>query len=663
MSFNVNFKQPPQPKVKMNDGKNKASQIGIGGNALSQNEPNTNDLQFGNTARDILLEKQIQDIKQDVTKEIDLIHSDVNEATYKANEAIEKANRIDREVTQLEQDFNALETRVENDIEGEKNARIEAINEVRNDFTEADTQLKSDVETEIAEEYVKKETKVGGKDLTESTETLDDYKMLEDIGFKSLPNWQTFEEVIDFDDNPLVVAPIYGDPSILNEIIGNSSSGGGRSLSKSKSLKDELRESLDKVLNSTNKKTTKSRAVTDDFNTRTFKVKMVDVLDAETIESHQENDTIANDANEVWVGYYRVTYEGTSYLCLNYYLSGDYSDNWCDLYYHPSFNKWIGWWAGGNEDYDNDPIEYTGEQLTLTFSEDPQPPEEIVDEETLLKILQIDNRLLLCLGVKPTEDNEDTEINEEDIKLFLLIYIENLKRDEESINGDIYFNIFGNSDNIFEILKEILPIGIDLPISMPTNVWLHLGIDNIEGTVEDITQLLDKIKIGVEKPKAFNVDESLINIDYATLFDASYNREETTVTLDNKLDAIYNESTVVNKFIPALPRIISLLSQGLSNLVGIAHLTYTVNTDDWYQSNNVDGYPYEATIYDNDIFEYCEKVDVIFGINECTSGNYAPINYLDNENYCVSIFAKQIPDNDIEINIDAFVKPTLMSNK
>ena len=77
MSFNINLKQPPKPKVKMNDSENKANQIGMNSNALSQKELNAGNLDFGNTTRDVLLEKQLKEVEEKLIQRIEALEQQV----------------------------------------------------------------------------------------------------------------------------------------------------------------------------------------------------------------------------------------------------------------------------------------------------------------------------------------------------------------------------------------------------------------------------------------------------------------------------------------------------------------------------------------------------------------------------------------------------------
>lgn len=104
MSFNINMKQPQKPKIRIKNEPTVNDSIGFDGNALSQKPKEVTNVEFGNTARDNLLEKKIDDISKEV---------------------------------------NDLDVKIDNEIS-------QAIDEVTSGYTIADAQLKSELEDEIA---------------------------------------------------------------------------------------------------------------------------------------------------------------------------------------------------------------------------------------------------------------------------------------------------------------------------------------------------------------------------------------------------------------------------------------------------------------------------------------------------------------------------------
>lgn len=86
-----------------------------------------------------------------------------------------------------------------------------------------------------------------------------------------------------------------------------------------------------------------------------YNVKMSDIDVEYPSEVTQENTDIAtSNRNRIWLGFCDYTYDNTDYIVINYH--DDHEDG-LDLYYHPSWNKWI----------DNYGEEYTGDQLTFSY--------------------------------------------------------------------------------------------------------------------------------------------------------------------------------------------------------------------------------------------------------------------------------------------------------
>lgn len=75
MSFNINMQQPQKPKISMKDKGSVTDTIGFDGNALSQKPKEVTDVEFGNSARDNLLQKEIDELK----KEFNKLKNEVNE--------------------------------------------------------------------------------------------------------------------------------------------------------------------------------------------------------------------------------------------------------------------------------------------------------------------------------------------------------------------------------------------------------------------------------------------------------------------------------------------------------------------------------------------------------------------------------------------------------
>ncbi len=85
-----------------------------------------------------------------------------------------------------------------------------------------------------------------------------------------------------------------------------------------------------------------------------YNVRMSDIDVEFPSEITKENADIAT-SHRIWLGFYNYTYHDTDYIVINYY---DDNEGGLDLYYHPSWNKWV----------DEDGNDYEGDPLTYPFS-------------------------------------------------------------------------------------------------------------------------------------------------------------------------------------------------------------------------------------------------------------------------------------------------------
>lgn len=203
MSFNVNMKQPPKPKINMRDKGSITDSIGMDGNALSQKPKEVTDVEFGNSVRDKILQKQIEAIRNDVNVRVDNIENQVENISISTEQLNDRVDSLDTKVNQLEGEVEHIEEHIDEKINVEKEARIEADNQLQESINEIDEKI------EHLDKYAEKTTTVGGVSLEQSTDSLNTYKYRVPDGFKTIIEWSTFADV----ENEYIV---YGEEESLD---------------------------------------------------------------------------------------------------------------------------------------------------------------------------------------------------------------------------------------------------------------------------------------------------------------------------------------------------------------------------------------------------------------------------------------------------------------
>ncbi|MBO7078224.1 MAG: hypothetical protein J6W64_00250, partial [Bacilli bacterium] len=178
MSFNINMKQPQKPKIGLKNEPTLSNKVGFDGNALSQQPKEVTDVQFGNSARDNLLQKQIEAIRNDVNAKVLNVENQVDLISIKCDNTVTRVDSLGRQVS-------SLDTKV-ND---EKTARENADIQLQHSIDEIDEKI------EHLDKYAEKTTTVGGVSLQESTDYLNKYKYQIPAGFISNIDWTVFDDV------------------------------------------------------------------------------------------------------------------------------------------------------------------------------------------------------------------------------------------------------------------------------------------------------------------------------------------------------------------------------------------------------------------------------------------------------------------------------------
>lgn len=86
-----------------------------------------------------------------------------------------------------------------------------------------------------------------------------------------------------------------------------------------------------------------------------YSVKMSDIdIEYPSVVTPENTDIATSNVNRIWLGFYNYTYHNQNYIALNY---NEDNEGGLDLYYHPSWNKWV----------DADGEDYTGDPLTFSY--------------------------------------------------------------------------------------------------------------------------------------------------------------------------------------------------------------------------------------------------------------------------------------------------------
>lgn len=207
------------------------------------------------------------------------------------------------------------------------------------------------------------ERKVGGVNLENDTANLQSYTWAE--GQTMAQKMSAMEQ--DIDDKQ---AKIDENNKLSEELVDGLNDDLGNKVEKTTEIGGvQIDDGIDTVQNliySQEEVTTELPFEDDTF----YNVKMSDIDADFPSEVTPENTDIAtSNRNRIWLGFSDYTYDNTDYIAINYY---DDNESGVDLYYHPSWNKWI-------DVYGED---YTGDQLTFSYYIDG-----IVNAEALDKIL------------------------------------------------------------------------------------------------------------------------------------------------------------------------------------------------------------------------------------------------------------------------------------
>ena len=148
MSFNINLKQPQKPKIGMKNEPTLSDRVGFDGNALSQQPKEVTDVQFGNSARDNLLQKEINDIKLEVTSKVDVLESQVEDIIDDNAKINQKLDNLDSDVKELEDEVEHIDIKIDEKINAEKNARIASDTQLQGNIDALGTSLSQSISAE-----------------------------------------------------------------------------------------------------------------------------------------------------------------------------------------------------------------------------------------------------------------------------------------------------------------------------------------------------------------------------------------------------------------------------------------------------------------------------------------------------------------------------------
>ena len=94
MSFNINMKQPQKPKIRIKNEPTVNDSIGFDGNALSQKPKEVTNVEFGNTARDKMLQKEIKELRENTDNKFDDVSTQIDKITLDTEDLTEKIERF-----------------------------------------------------------------------------------------------------------------------------------------------------------------------------------------------------------------------------------------------------------------------------------------------------------------------------------------------------------------------------------------------------------------------------------------------------------------------------------------------------------------------------------------------------------------------------------------
>lgn len=287
-----------------------------------------------------------------------------------------------------------------------------------------------------------------------------------------------------------------------------------------------------------------------------------------------------------------------------------------DYYYLYGSNQWYSW----SEQSEDQP--YSGD-ITFTYNEECLVNASYKDilskflrlTETIITVDEVVNKELKDknykdAGLKDIPDWDSIDITPDsnnDIQLsiyednnYMVGYITTLV-DTATVKQFLVRDIKTNK------LYTILNIGEEPTIS--ANTWYELNI-----TVELATYTEADVSY-------IKLDRQYANPSYLTIFDAVYDQAQ---TLEQKLDEIET---------------LAFISE--------------VDTNNWEATTNptiASTYSYQATIQNNNLINSI-KCEVEFELTEMLSENYAPYYECDNESGELTIFAKEIPQSNINIKV------------
>lgn len=148
MSFNINMKQPQKPKIGMKNEPTLSDRVGFDGNALSQQPKEVTDVQFGNSARDNLLQKEINGIRDEINGKVENIENQVENISISTEQLTDRVNSLDTKVNQLEDKVEHIDIKIDEKINVEKNARIASDTQLQGNIDALGTSLSQSISAE-----------------------------------------------------------------------------------------------------------------------------------------------------------------------------------------------------------------------------------------------------------------------------------------------------------------------------------------------------------------------------------------------------------------------------------------------------------------------------------------------------------------------------------
>lgn len=175
MSFNINMKQPQKPKIAMKDKGSITDTIGMTGNALSQEQKEVSNVEFGNSVRDNLLQKEIRAIRDEVEEKINSLDLDQyiekseTPGLIKNDGSIDTTNYTSEEY--VADVINNVRSDIQDDIDILENNLKELINAEADIRAETDTVLDKKIDDEITNREAAITQEVADRNIAIGVET------------------------------------------------------------------------------------------------------------------------------------------------------------------------------------------------------------------------------------------------------------------------------------------------------------------------------------------------------------------------------------------------------------------------------------------------------------------------------------------------------------